>query len=47
VRVGGMSEKQDPDDGMTFGEWLYLRDATNLSTVLNTELVLEMDTHFC
>lgn len=34
----GMGGKQDTKDDKQFGEWLYLRDSSNLSTLLNTEL---------
>jgi len=32
--------------GMTFGQWLNLRTGTNLATVLNTELGLEIEMLF-
>lgn len=42
--VDGLEEY--PDDEVTFGQWLHLKDGTNLSAVLNTELGLEMEMYF-
>lgn len=38
--------KQDIKDDIQFGERLYLGDGSNLSTLLNTELGLEMEIMF-
>lgn len=40
--MGGKKYYSDMD----MGQWLNHEDGTNLSTVLNTELGLEMETHF-
>jgi len=39
-------QKHDSGDGMTFGQWLNLRTGTNLATVLNKELGLEIEMLF-
>ena len=43
---GGSSETQDTEDGIQFGKWLYLKDGSNMSMLLNTELGLEMEMLF-
>lgn len=37
-----MEEKQDTNE-YTTGEWIYLRDGSNLSTLLNKELGVDMN----
>lgn len=46
-RSGGrFSEMQDTDDEIQFGEWLYLKDGSNMSTLLNKGLGLGMEMDF-
>jgi frataxin len=37
-----MEEKQDTNE-YTIGEWIYLRDGSGLSTLLNKELGVDME----
>jgi len=48
VLQGGerLNETQHTKDEICFGEWLYLKDGSNMSTLLNTELGLGMEILF-
>lgn len=42
IRGDGMNEKEGTRE-YTGGQWIYLRDGSNLTTLVNDELGLEMD----